>query len=161
MQDTFAPVLNFLSLKKDYKFIPFDNEAEPFSRELNFEYVKSKNQLILPIFLPNFIGDPNDKQIQKFNNYMLYQYNTEEKLVSLFEQLINIEKIPHEIISKYWVRAYTLESNFYRKMNKDLRQSNTNNYLTYIQMMYEAIKINSFPINKSKYLYRGTYFSNQ
>ena len=90
---------------------------------------------------------------------MLYEFHTEEKLVSLIEQLINIEKIPHEIISKYWIRAYTVESNFYRKMNKDLRQSNTNNYLTYIQMMYEAIKIKSFPINKSKYLYRGTYFT--
>ena len=66
---------------------------------------------------------------------MLYEFHTEEKLVSLIEQLINIEKIPHEIISKYWIRAYTVESNFYRKMNKDLRQSNTNNYLTYIQMM--------------------------
>jgi len=45
---------------------------------------------------------------------MLYEFHTEEKLVSLIEQLINIEKIPHEIISKYWIRAYTVESNFYK-----------------------------------------------
>ena len=161
VQDTFSPVHKFLSNKKDIKLTPIDNQPESFTQELNFEYVQSKEQLILPIYLPNFIGTPNDIQIEKFNNYMLYEFHTEEKLVSLIEQLINIEKIPHEIISKYWIRAYTVESNFYRKMNKDLKQLNTNNYLTYIQMMYEAIKIKSFPINKSKYLYRGTYFSHQ
>ncbi len=73
--------------------------------------------------------------------------------------MINVDKIPHVILSKYWARAYTLDSNFYRNMNRDLKKLNTKNYLTYIQIMYEAIKIKSFPINNSKYLYRGTYFT--
>ena len=161
VEDTFYPVLYFLSHKQDYKFIPFNKHVESFAQELNFEYVQSKEQLILPIYLPDFIGQPVEKQIQKFNSYVLHEYKTQKELVCLFEQLINIEKIPIEIISKYWIRAYSLESDFYKTMNKDLRQANTINYLTYIQMMYQAIKIKSFPINKSKYLYRGTYFSYQ
>ena len=44
-------------------------------------------------------------------------------------------------------------------MNRDLKKLNKKNYLTYIQIMYEAIKIKSFPINNSKYLYRGAYFN--
>ena len=44
-------------------------------------------------------------------------------------------------------------------MNEDLRKSKVKKYLTYIQMMYEGIKIKSFTTNNSKMLYRGTYFS--
>ena len=121
--------------------------------------MKQKEQLILPIYFPNLIDIPSEEEIKKFNLYILNKHIKEKELVDVFEQLINVDKIPHEILSKYWARAYTLESNFYKNMNGDLKKLNTKNYLTYIQMMYEAIKIKSFPINNSKCLYRGTHFS--
>ena len=84
-----------------------------------------------------------------------------KKLVNLFAQLKKEFKIPYEIISKFWVRAYTAESNFYKVMNKDLRLNKYDKYLPFIHMMYEGVKIDSFnfiPINK---LYRGAYFSDK
>jgi len=163
VQDTLDLLLSFLSHRQSYgpSLFNFNFHMKSFAQELNFEYVQSKEQLILPIYFPNFIEQPDDKEIKKFNKYMRDEYNSEKELVSLFDQMIYFEKIPHEIISKYWIRAYSLESDFYKTMNKDLIKANTKNYLTYIQIMYEAIQIKSFPINKSKYLYRGTYFSNQ
>ena len=82
----------------------------------------------------------------------------EEKIVDLFKQINDMKDIPNEIISKYWARAYTLESPFYEEMNDDLRSGKINKYLSYIQMMYEGIKIKSFYFKPKKKLYRGTYF---
>ena len=75
-------------------------------------YIKEKEQLILSIYLPNYINQANESKIQKFNEYILNEYSNEESIVSLFDRLINIEKIPHEILSKYWIKAYTAETKF-------------------------------------------------
>ena len=41
------------------------------TKDLNFEYVKQKEQLILPIYFPNFIYIPSEKEIKNFNLYIL------------------------------------------------------------------------------------------
>ena len=43
-------------------------------------------------------------------------------------------------------------------MNEDLSSGKINKYLSYIQMMYEGIKIKSFYFEPKKKLYRGLYF---
>ena len=43
-------------------------------------------------------------------------------------------------------------------MNRDLRLSKSDDYLIYIQMMYEGVKIKSFPFEPINELYRGTKF---
>lgn len=113
--------------------------------------------MILPIFLSFYIKRPDVEQVNKFNEYILSKY-TEKKIVSLLEQLNKEFNIPNEIISKFWVRAYTAETNFYKDMNKDLRLDKTDNYLPFIHMMYEGIKIKSLTFSPSKPLYRGAYF---
>ena len=134
----------------------FDNSYD--SVKFNFEYIPDKNYLILPIYLSFYIRKLQKKQIRQFNKYMLEKYSKEEKIVDLFKQINDMKDIPNEIISKYWARAYTLESPFYEEMNDDLRSGKINKYLSYIQMMYEGIKIKSFYFKPKKKLYRGTYF---
>jgi len=128
------------------------------STQYNFEFIEDKVQLILPIYLSFYIKKPVIEQINKFNKYMQIKYSNEKKLVKLFEQLDKRFNIPNEIISKYWVRAYTAESNFYKDMNKNLRLNKIAKYLPFIHMMYEGIKIKSFNYKPSNKLYRGAYF---
>ena len=85
----------------------------------------------------------------KSNNYM---YN-------LFSQLIEVSNIPIPIISKYWARSYTFESDFYKNMNEDLLKNKIRKYLTFIQMMYAAVKNNYLKPQYDKKLYRGTIIS--
>ena len=112
VQDTLQPVLNFIKKRKEHKFIQNIVQFELSSKDFNFEYIKEKEQLILPIYLPNYINQANESKIQKFNEYILNEYSNEESIVSLFDRLINIEKIPHEILSKYWIKTYTAETKF-------------------------------------------------
>ena len=130
--------------------------------QLNFEYVPDRNHLILPIFLSNITKEPSEDEIKDFNKFLIEQY-TEKEIVKLIGQLLNIEKVPKEIISKFWVRAYTIECNFYKDMNKELRENKMNKYLPFIQMMYNGVKVKSFYFNPSNsgQLYRGTFFSEE
>ena len=158
--DKFEDLFSFLT--KDKIIIEKDiyiNDHSKLSEleQFNFEYISNKNQLIFPIFFQSFFKQINNKDIQKFNKISLSKYKNCE-VSSLFEQLFSVNEVPYEIICKYWIRAYTYESNFYKEMNKNLRINNTKEYLIYIQMMYEGVKLNFLnfkPVNK---LYRGTEF---
>jgi hypothetical protein len=87
---------------------------------------------------------------------MLTHYSNEQKLVNLLSQIRY--QIPNEVTSKYWARAYTAQSNFYKEMNKDLRLGKFDKYLTFIHMMYNGVKIKSFSFKPNCKLYRGAEF---
>lgn len=89
---------------------------------------------------------------------MLNNYHKAKKIDYLFKQLCVLRLVPNEIVSKYWVRAYTAGTNFYKDMNKDLRLDYMNSYLPFIHMMYEGVKIKSFSYKPQNKLYRGAYF---
>ena len=136
-----------------------DIESDEKVEQFNFEFVQDKEQLILPIFMPNFTGTPTEEEIENFNHYLINKYYTVKEIVRLITQLIRKKKIPIEIISKFWIRAYTVQSNFFKEINADLRKKKINKYLPFIKMMYNAISVNSFSFNPSDdKLYRGTYF---
>lgn len=139
--DRFNAVLDFLKRndKINGNYSSLDENNKTNDVEYNFEYITKKNQLILPI---NFLHYCKQMQeIKEFNERILAKIKNNE-IIYLFEQLLDVEQIPHEITSKFWARAYTLNSPFYKIMNKDLRLSNTKDYLIYIQMMYEGVKRN-------------------
>ena len=157
--DRFEELLNFL--KKD---ITPDKEINNNSHsklseleQFNFEYISNKNQLILPIFFSSFFKKIDYNDIQLFNKKSFSKFENIE-ISSLFEQLSAVDVVPYEIICKYWIRAYTYECDFYKEMNKNLRVNQTKEYLIYIQMMYEGVKIKSLKFEKMKTLYRGTEF---
>ena len=126
--------------------------------QFNFEYISNKNQLILPIFFSSFFKKIDNNDIQSFNKKSLSKFGNNE-ISSLFEQLLSVNEVPYEIICKYWIRAYTYESDFYKEMNKNLRVNKTKEYLIFIQMMYEGVKLNSLKFKQVKTLYRGTHFN--
>ena len=131
------------------------------SIQFNFEYIDTKAQLILPLFLSFYVRKPKEIDVRKFNHFMLANYK-EQELVYLFGQLDLSFLIPYEVVSKYWVRAYTAETKFYVEMNENLRLNNVNPYLPFIHMMYEGVKIKSFSYKpKNKLLYRGAKFDNK
>ncbi len=159
--DYFGPVKEFILSKKSYQ----NNiiEQSIFQREkidkFNFEYISDKNQLILPLFFPEYIKVPTEVEIQFFNKYMLKYYDNFDEIKYLYSQLVEVSEIPVEILSKFWIRSYTAESDFYRDMNKNLQKNKIKNYLPFIQMVYEAIKKKSLKPIYDRKLYRGTLLS--
>ena len=60
------------------------------------------------------------------------------------------------ILSKFFARAYTLESAFYGIMNQNLMKKNYYIYSTYIKLLYKGIINNSYQPKTDCNLYRGT-----
>ena len=158
--DTFFPVQQFLVPKKlynedDIEIIEFDREKDD---KFNFECITEKGQLIIPLFFAEYYNNPTEDEIKYFNKKKKKNFK-ERSINNLFSQLLEVSNIPKPILSKYFVRAYTAESNFYRKMNEDLLQNIVRNYLTFIQILYESIKKKYLKPEFNKKLYRGAMIS--
>ena len=149
----FSEIQNFII--NDIKLKIFDDK----DIQLTFERIDSKEKLYLPILYKTLIESESAHKIEQYTNKLYDKYNENENLKELFGSIKSIIKIPNELLSKYYARAYTAESKFYKEMNKDLGLNRTENYLTYIKVLYEGIKYKSFPLIKEEKLYRGSLIS--
>ena len=92
---------------------------------LTFEYFQSEEDLLALALYKDIIT--NEKitkdDCKKFHKYILSFDN--EQLKGLIKNLNLFEYIPFEILCKYWVRCYTIDSDFFRVLNNDLMKSKT------------------------------------
>ncbi len=79
-----------------------------------------------------------------------------ERICELLKGMILFNDIPEPILSKFFARAYTLESPFYGIMNQNLMKRNYKFYSTYIKLLYKGIINKSYPPITNCTLYRGT-----
>ena len=126
-----------------------------------FEQIFSKKQLAFP-FLFNEIMEQGintipQSDITNFINLIKNKYN-EEKIQKYIIPMIYIEKIPIEILSKYFVRMYTEESSFYYSLNQSLmRKENT--YDIFVKIIYKGLSLGSLHYSEEDILYRGAKMS--
>ena len=92
--------------------------------------------------------------LDKYTELLYNKYSNNNKTVKdLLEPIINIKNIPIELLSKYYIRLYTIESSFYRDINKELRENNIMYYLPYIKILYEGIKLRALKFLSYQFLY--------
>jgi len=120
-----------------------------------FEKIERPEQLLPHIYYQQLLKPITKEEINDFNQYLINMHDMEE-LIGQFEY---IPEMPIEIICKYWVRAYTLETNFYRVMKHKLQTKKGKFFCPYIKMMYEGIKIKALMPKYDQILYRGSIIS--
>ena len=86
--------------------------------------------------------------------------NNSEDIKKLLQPIKMMPSIPVELLCQYYIRAYTAESDFYRDINENLRKSKKENYLIFIKVLYEGIRLKALPLASENELYRGTCISN-
>jgi hypothetical protein len=52
-----------------------------------------------------------------------------------------------------------MDSNFYKDINEDLRNKKKDNYLSFIKILYEGLKLKSLKLATNNELYRGSKIS--
>ena len=153
VKTNFDEILQFLKANR------INNKDEP---QLTFEYIDNKDKLLLPLLYKCLIDSVEIDQIDKYNDFLYNKYTKKsDDLKKLLLQIKSIRNIPIEFLSKYYIRAYTVESDFYKDINKDLRENKRENYLSFIKVLYEGIKLRSFPLASNKLLFRGSIISNE
>ncbi len=130
-------------------------KQEKIENESNFTFqiVENKEDLIGPIYLSDIIIRPLKSEYKIFDKYLIDNYG--KTMECLISQIYNINDCPDSLRIKYWLRAYSLETNFYKDMNSDLDNNNTKNYLTFIKLLYFGLSDNFINTNFSNDLYRG------
>ena len=124
---------------------------------LTFEYLENEEDLLPPALYKDIINYEKitEEECRKFHQFIL-AFN-EGELNNLIKKLDVFKYIPFEILSKYWTRIYTIESDFYKSLNNNLMKSQLYfNYKTFIKMLYTGVEINSLKSFQGKYLYRGS-----
>ena len=134
-----------------------------------FEYINNKLELYLPVFYKALIKLNEKDNFDELTHYLYDTYKENYMVKELLESIDGIPEIPIEILCKYYARLYTLNSDFYRNLNKSLRKenlllkieellfsANKNNYysITFIKSFYEGIKLGCFKYDLKDNLYR-------
>ena len=102
-----------ISLKKSLK----EEEGN-----LTFEYIDCKEKLLYPALYQSLIGEIKLDQINIYTELLYNKYKNISSINKLLNSIRNILDIPIELISKYYARLFTAESDFYKNLNKDLRE---------------------------------------
>ena len=124
--------------------------------QLTFEYIDSKEKIFLPMFFKSLIDKIPNENMEEYTKSLYNIYSKENSIIkNLLEQILIMKNIPIEILCKYYARIFTVESNFYKDINKDLRLNNKDKYLPYIKAFYEGVKLKSLPLANNNILYRG------
>ena len=129
--------------------------------QLTFEYIDKKEKLFLPLFFKTLIDNVSNNNTDKYTSSLFDEYSKDnEEIIELLGSIKSISDIPVEILSKYYARLYTAESNFYKNLNKDLGLNKVEKYLQFIKTLYEGVKLKSLPLSNNNVLYRGSKISN-
>ena len=151
--DSFDDIKNFILNKK----IKEENKEE---NSYSFEFMDSKEKLNLSLIYQSLLNKITKVDIEKFTEFIYDKYPDNDKIKSLFNSVKSIPNIPIELLSKYYSRLYTIESNFYKDLNKDLRNNKIEKYLPFIKVLYEGIKLKSLLPPSGNIFYRGGRISN-
>jgi hypothetical protein len=125
-----------------------------------FEYIDSFDKLILPFLFPHIINNLTHSEVDELIKFILNDCNKSIDILKLLSPLSKLTNIPFEISSKFLLRTYTFDSEFYFNLNSSLRDyKNMEHYSKYIKLMYKGLKIKSFEKNTTTSLYRGSSLS--
>ena len=97
--------------------------------------------------------------LEKYTSSLYDEFSKNEKVKNLLGSIKSLSDIPIEILSKYYARLFTAESDFYKNINKDLGLNKKEKYLQYIKTLYEGVKLKSLPLASDNILYRGAKIS--
>ena len=158
--DFFNPIMDFIKkfMKTEIPRIPCNSKDNPTSYEkcYSFEYIENGAQLIYPHLYNEIITNKKieENEINKFNHFLVEKFS----LIDLIEPLTIIKNLNPKVLSKFYVRAYSLETPFYRNLNWDLMMLNGENYFPFIKILYQGMQNFCFKDLSIK-LYRGAKIS--
>ena len=128
--------------------------------QLTFEYIDSQEKLVLPLFYKALIDTVSNDKMEIYTKSLYDSYCKESiKINELLGPIESIPNIPIQLLSKYYVRIFSLGSNFYKDLNRDLQLNKKEKYLSFIKTLYEGVKLKALPLASDKTLYRGSKIS--
>ena len=132
-----------------------------YAQQSIFVELKTKDDLKLPQYYEKLVEILETKDNPYFISKMFNIYKNDPKYNSLLNQMIYISDIPIELLIKYYARLYTIDGDFYKKMNSELTIETYDNiiYQPYIKTLYEGSEKKFFNNCEGMELYSSQTFS--
>ena len=134
--------------------------------------LKTKDDLKLPKYYQDLVDMFETKNNPNFIVQMFNNYKNDPKYNYILNQMVlfyeiqdthTIPNIPIELLSKYYARLYSIDGDFYKKMNDELLTinytSNNTIYQPFIKTMYEGINKDIFKTFLGSKLYGSIMLS--
>ena len=156
IKTTFEEIKQFITNeKREIKLTKTDENL------FTFEYIDSKEKLALPLLYKSIIDTISKDNMEKYTESLYNQYSESNKEIKeLLEAIESIPNIPIELLSKFYSRLYTSDSDFHKNINKDLCLNETNKHLPFIKILYEGVKLKALPLASNNILFRGAKIAN-
>ena len=162
IETKYDKIKDFITKEIKYKNDVLLNIDKSDNPRLTFEYIDQKEKLILPLFFKSLIDETNNDNIDEYTIRLYNTYSSKNnKIKKLLGSICLMKNIPIEILSKYYARLYTINSKFYSDMNENLEKNQTHNFIPFIKVLYEGVKLKSLPLSKKNELYRGSFISKE
>ena len=158
--DLFNPKLIFTNPSDILDFINGNNIQS--ENDLTFDIIECAEQLIIPNYYSYILEDTYQHEIEYFNSYLIQNFPMNERNEDIHKLINQIKNkvLPKDILIQYWIRIYTLQSDFYGTFNNSLRTKNSKVlfYYPFIKLCYEELR-KGFLESSNEILYRCSKIS--
>ena len=141
---------------------PIDSNSKGYG--YTFSIAKNLSQITLPLIISHFIKSYliSKKGLEEMKKNFLSVFGKDKRIIDyIYPQKEKKIDIPYHILAKFYARLYTLESDFYYRINKDLTNKKFDFYRTYIFLLYNGLHKKTLKNYSSSELYRGGVLSKQ
>jgi hypothetical protein len=141
------------------------NVRNQISRDLNFgaqfTFLNSLEEMAYPILICKCINWSliEKDALENMQKYLIKTYPNLKQFIKPSQEKDIL--IPFNILCKYYLYLYTLESNFYKDLNKDLEQGKFDKYRIYIYLLYSCLNKGLLQGYNETKLYRGGTLSKE
>lgn len=159
----FEQIINFIKSSNDkinlkLKLYPVnENQSFNYDNLFTFEVIESNEELILPAIYSDInkrVIEINTDDIITFNEYILKNC-FQKDLGNLIFPLLFFKDTDILRNVHYWLMAYSLESNFYKKINNlFMKDINNNEISIFLKVLYDTLRKSSLKTCFSKSLFR-------
>ena len=141
-------------IKKSKEIFSNQIKKEYNSDKFCFEYNKEKDlSKIYSLLLENI----ESKKIEEFNEYLFNNYLDEfgGLITQELFQIYDMHNIPIELLSKYYLKMYSLGFSFCNDLKNDLMTSKglDSPFIPMIKILYNSMKLQAFELKSNNLLY--------
>lgn len=153
------------------KFLKKDNSYHINERKINKEFINNNDKLFIiipksienisfPVILKKFSSRfINEGELEKFKRFLINNYYDPVKSIGLLDIFNSKIKIPYYLLSKIFIRLYSMSSSFCSDLNRALRNNNFSDFNQYIFTLYYGLNQKIIKDFHDDYLYRLSYIS--
>jgi hypothetical protein len=162
--DTFSLVKDYIKgekyTKRSRKIEAKEINEEEEEQNFAYEETSTINKLILPIFFTQFLNQSKPESNYSFLKYLQIQFfEYSEEIIQLMLPLLKFKALPNELLIKYLLRLYSLNSVFTNDMNRRLKSNSCFEFTPLLQILFESINYKSIKPYNEKNIYYGSFLS--